>query len=69
MKVKQSFQWHRTCSCIPGPIEIPAGVSVHLSRNGFFYVDTSYFLDKGMIIEAHDATYYGCRVDPTNVTY
>jgi len=66
MKVKRAFLWHRTCSCIPGPINIAAGAPVEFRaiNDGEYWVDPSYFTDS---IIKHDSVHYGCRVAPNNV--
>lgn len=63
--VKESFEWHRTCSCIPNnSITVEAGAPVHIVH-GDYYVHPEYF--NGHAIEKHDATFYGCYVSPNNV--
>lgn len=66
MKTKREFTWNRGCSCLPrdqAKEVIPAGAPVQ-ERHGQFYVCPSFFSD---IIVRHDATYYGCWVNPDNV--
>jgi hypothetical protein len=66
-KVKYSFIWRRACSALPPPlalVEVPAGAAVH-KQGSEWYVSPSVFDDD---IVKHDATYYGCRVAPDNVT-
>lgn len=63
MTVKTSFKWRRPCSCIPWPIEIPAGAPVE-KRNGLYWVKPYHFSD---MIVRHDAVHYGCLVSPDNV--
>jgi len=65
MSVKAAFQWNRSCSCIPGAIDIPAGAPVEQKAGGY-YVSPSFFDDA---IVKHDAVHYGCRVDPNNVDH
>ena len=70
MKVKNAFQWNRSCSCIPGGIEIPAGTPIEYQNihggGGGYWVDPSFFQDDSV---KHDAVYYGCRVAPENVDH
>lgn len=65
MKVKKAFVWNRTCSCIPGGIEIPAGAPVGI-QNKEYWVHPNFFQDA---IVKHDAIHYGCRVAPDNVDH
>jgi len=65
MKVKKAFNWERNFSA-GGPVLIPSGAPVETQQKQgktYYYVVPSYFSG---ILE-HDATYYGCRVDPENV--
>jgi hypothetical protein len=64
MKVKTTFQWTRTCSAIPGPINVPAGAPVEV-RDGVYWVKPDHFFSD--LIVYHDAVHYGCRVQPDNV--
>ena len=66
LKVKNSFQWERSYSAIPYPVEIPEGAPVQEDATGTYWLDPSYF--QGKPIEQTDATYYGCRIDPANVS-
>jgi len=63
MKVKNAFHWTRSCSCVPGGIDISAGAPVELHK-GTYYVSPSHFSDS---IVRHDAIHYGCIVMPDNV--
>jgi hypothetical protein len=48
---------------------VPAGAPVDLdTKDNQHYVSAGFFRSQGMLIEAHDATFYGCRVSPDNVT-
>jgi hypothetical protein len=65
MKTKKAFEWARGYSAIPGTITIPAGAPVE-KRNGDYFITPARF-PEGSILR-HDATYYGCRVQPENIT-
>jgi len=71
MKTKEAFTWVRSCSCLPpehAKVEIPAGAPVHYNeKNDAYYVDASFFKDDSIV--QHDATYYGCNVEKTNVVF
>jgi len=60
-KTKADFTWKHGVAMED---EIPAGTSVEL-QGGVFFVRPSYF--PAFSISRHDATYYGCRVNPENV--
>lgn len=62
-RVKQAFQWRRSFSAMPQPVEIPAGAPVELSQ-GAYWVQPVHFGDE---ILRHDAAYHGCPVTPDNV--
>ena len=65
--VKNSFIWRRLCSCLNQPyslVDVPAGARVEQS-GGELFVSPDTFEDD---IVRHDATYYGCRVSPDNIT-
>jgi hypothetical protein len=69
MKTLRPIEWYRAHSCIPGPVMVPAGAPVDLdTKDNQHYVSAGFFRSRGMLIEAHDATFYGCRVSPDNVT-
>jgi hypothetical protein len=63
MKVKSEFDWNRSNSALVGAVKIPAAAPVEL-RNGTYFVQPDFFTDDTM---KHDATYYGCPVNPNNV--
>jgi hypothetical protein len=68
MKVKNAFQWYRSYSASPEPVEIPAGAPVEYNKkNKQHYVKPSFFKEQGQLVEADDATYYGCRVARDNI--
>lgn len=56
MRVKRAFTWKGVQVNVGAPIE---------KANGTYFVKPSYF-EKNSIAQ-HDATYYGCRVQPDNV--
>lgn len=66
--VKNSFEWTRPFSAMPGTVHIEAGAHVEL-EDGRFYVSAAHFASKGMLIETHDASHYGCLVQPDNVVW
>jgi hypothetical protein len=67
-RVKTGFEWHRSFSCIPGPVPVAAGAPVQWhEENKTYYVDPRYFAAEGRTIEALDASSYGCAVARDNV--
>lgn len=68
LKTRHAFKWYRNFSAFPEPIEVEADAPViFYPSHRCFYVNTSYFGHPSHNILAHDAKYYGCRVDPENV--
>lgn len=67
MKTKREIVWRRSGSVIKDPVRIPAGAPVQIDGDGTYWIDPAYFRAQKMHIEAHDAAYYGCRVECSNV--
>ena len=69
MRTKRAFVWTRTCSCLPPEftkVIIPSGAPVQYNEdNKAYYIEPGFFKNDAIVL--HDATYYGCRVDPDNV--
>lgn len=67
MIVKESFEWSRSFSAIPGTITVKAGAGVEKTKNGLFVKPIYFFREYHDRLLMHDATYHGCHVSPENI--